>query len=185
MSKAPKPKKVAGLYHFSDFPEFKPNLSPRDIFKAGSFGGTYYRPIHSNITKKDHKDAHLEFPKSWFKGINIETYVTSPKCDKKLNKYGVKSGTSLRYWEQQGWIKEQDPYGWIHWYCRFFLGRRSPDDRRQIDRWLKSVGPNGRFRLRIINMCKKSHKKYDDATVSPVIRQLMLQWGYELRPKDI
>ena len=30
--------------------DFKPNLSPRQMFKLGSFGGTYWRPIYSNIT---------------------------------------------------------------------------------------------------------------------------------------
>ena len=38
-------------YIFNDYPEFKPNLSPSEIFNAGSFGGTYWRKIYSNITK--------------------------------------------------------------------------------------------------------------------------------------
>ena len=29
--------------YFSDYPEFKPNLTPKEIFQMGSFGGTYYR----------------------------------------------------------------------------------------------------------------------------------------------
>ncbi len=37
---------------FKDHPEFIPNLTPRQIFKMGSFGGTYFRPIYSSITKK-------------------------------------------------------------------------------------------------------------------------------------
>ena len=37
---------------FKDHPEFKPNLTPRQIFKMGSFGGTYFRPIYSSVTKK-------------------------------------------------------------------------------------------------------------------------------------
>ena len=43
---------------FKDYPEFKPNLTPRQIFKFGSFGGTYWRPIFSRITKKDYKNQH-------------------------------------------------------------------------------------------------------------------------------
>ena len=31
-----KPKRVGGKIHFEDHPEFKPNLSPRQIFKMGS-----------------------------------------------------------------------------------------------------------------------------------------------------
>ncbi len=35
--------------------EFKPNLTPRQMFLLGSFGGTYWRPIYSSITKKNIK----------------------------------------------------------------------------------------------------------------------------------
>jgi len=31
------------------------------------------------------------------------------------NKYGVKSGQGQAEWEQQGWIKPQDPRGWFQW----------------------------------------------------------------------
>ena len=30
-----------------------------------------------------------------------------------VNKYGVKCGTSQRFWENKGWINETDPYGWF------------------------------------------------------------------------
>ena len=32
-------------------------------------------------------------------------------------------------------INSIDPYGWFHWYFRYWLGRRSLDDERQINRW--------------------------------------------------
>lgn len=174
-----------GTLIFKDYPDFRPNLTPAQIFQLGAFGGTYWRPIYSAITKKKYKDQWKEFPKSWWKGLDIEKELTSPICHPSLNKYGVKSGTSLRYWESKGWIKAQDPYGWVQWYCRFFLGRRSPDDDRQISRWLKTAGEKSRFRLRLVNMLKKKGKKYDDDEVSPVIRQLLLQWAYELRRGDL
>ena len=84
----------------------------------GSFGGTYYRPIYSSITKKKYKavDVIKEYPKSWFKNVDIEKMVTSSTYDKQINKYKVVCGSSLEMWETKGWIVEQDPYGWFQWY---------------------------------------------------------------------
>lgn len=168
---------------FKDHPEFRPNLTPREMFKLGSFGGTYWRPIYSSITKKKYKNKHKEFPKSWWKSIP-EEWLSSPKCDKSINKYKVNSGTSLKFWEDKGWMRNQDPYGWVQWYCRFYKGRRSDDDERQIKRWKAFAGPKGRFRKRLINMCKEKGKKYNDFTVSPVIRQGLQHWAYQLTEKD-
>ena len=178
-----KPRRVNGKLHFKDHPEFQPNRSPKQIFQAGAFGGTYWRPIKSGVTKKNYKDQHFEFPKSWWKGVP-EKHLTSSECDKSVNKYKVTSGTSLDYWEDKGWIKAQDPYGWMQWYCRFYEGRRSDDDERQIKRWLAFTGPKGRFRRRLINMVKENKTRHDDVSVSPVIRQGLLQWGYELTKSD-
>ena len=171
---------------FKDYPDFTPNISPKEVFEMGSFGGTYYRPIYSSITNKNYKskDVIKEYPKSWFKNVDIDTMVISSDYDKKINKYKVVCGSSLETWEKNGWIIKQDPYGWFQWYCRFYRGRRTDDDERQIDRWNKIVGPNGRFRRRLMNMLIKKNKEYDDYTVSPVIRQVLLHWGYELTKKD-
>ena len=53
-----KPKKINGKIDFPDHPEFKPNLTPREIFKLGSFGGTYWRPIKSTFYKKRLSNQH-------------------------------------------------------------------------------------------------------------------------------
>ena len=168
-----------GTIVFSDYPDFKPNLTPREMFDLGSFGGTYWRPIYSSITNKDYKNPHLEFPKSWWKDIP-DKCLTSSECDITLNKYGVRVGTSLDFWESKGWIVEQDPYGWVQWYCRFYMGRRSPDDKRQISRWKRLAGKNGRFRRQLISLIRKRNSKWNDFKVSPKIRQTLQHWGYVL-----
>jgi hypothetical protein len=167
--------------------QFKPNKTPKQVFKMGAFGGTYFRPIHSSVTDKDYtsKQAMRGLPKEWFKGLNIDTMITSSKYDKKVNKYKVKCGSSLEAWESSGWIDEQDPYGWFQWFCRYSMGRRTKDDERQIGRWLKLAGPNGRFRRTLMNKIIKNGTTYDDISISPVIRQVLLDWGYQLTKKDL
>ena len=38
---------------FQDYPDFKPNISPREIFEIGIMGGSYFRTIKSPKTKKN------------------------------------------------------------------------------------------------------------------------------------
>jgi len=171
---------------FTDYLDFKPNLTPKEIFQMGSFGGTYWRPIYSQITGKNYKNKHLEYPASWWKGIP-ENWLTNKwdNYDKNINKYKVKVGTTLEYWEDKNWITEYDPYGWVQWYCGFYLGKRGPDDERQINRWIKTAGPNSRFRRALINLIIKNKSTFDDYTISPKIRQTLQHWGYILRENDL
>ena len=167
--------------------QFKPNKTPKQVFKMGAFGGTYFRPIYSSVTGKNYTpgEAMRGLPKSWFQGLDMEKMVTSSKYDKKINKYKVKCGSSLESWESSGWINKQDPYGWFQWYSQYCTGRRTSDDERQIGRWLKLAGPNGRFRRTLMNKIIKKKTTHDDFTVSPVIRQVLLHWGYQLTKKDL
>ena len=168
---------------FKDFPDFTPNLSPRDIFKLGSFGGTYWRPIYSQVTNKEYKNVHKKYPKSWWKNIP-EYHLSSSFYDKSINKYKVKVGTSLEFWESKQWIKESHPYGWMHWYCDFYNGKRSDDDKRQIQRWKGLAGPRGRFMRFLVTQIKNKNGKWNDETISPKIRQVLQHWGYRLTKKD-
>ena len=46
---------------FNDYPDFKPNLTPFEIFNLGSFGGTYFRPIYSSITGENYSNIHKNY----------------------------------------------------------------------------------------------------------------------------
>ena len=105
-------------------------------------------------------------------------YYTSDCYDANVNKYKVKTGISLRFQENKDWICEIGPYGWFQWYFRHWLGRRSKGDKRQIDRWKKIVSM---FRGKLVKMIRDAGSKFDDYSVAPKIRQILLHWGYELR----
>ena len=172
-------------FRFPDFPEFLPNLSPREIFRLGSFGGTYWRPIYSSVTGKEYFDEYLNYPKSWWKGIPNDHLTRDwDKYDPSINKYGVECGSTLEFWEDKGWISKYHPYGWMQWYCDFFSGKRSPDDERQISRWKKLAGPKGRFRNSLITYIQRKSGKWNDETVSPKIRQTLQHWAYRLTQDD-
>tara|TARA_B110001469_G_C9610417_1_gene303646 strand:+ start:780 stop:1331 length:552 start_codon:yes stop_codon:yes gene_type:complete len=168
---------------FKDYPEFTPNLTPREMFKLGSFGGTYWRPIYCQLNKQKYKNEHLKYPKSWWKNIP-DNFLTEPEYNVKLNKYNVKVGTSLEFWTKKNWINKQHPYGWVHWYCDFYRGKRSDDDERQIKRWSGLTGPNGRFRKWLVTLIRKKDGEFDDFQISPKIRQTLQHWGYQLTKTD-
>ena len=173
---------IGDVVLFPDWPEFQPNMTPREIFSEGSFGGFYWRPIYSSVVSMDLRNEHLEFD-DWWDGID-ESLLTSEKYDKNRNRYKVKCGTTLDMWEEKGWIVEQDPYGWVQWYCRFYKGRRSEDDSRQVKRWKAFAGPRGRFRNHLINRIIAKGGDYDDESISPVVRQSLQHWGYRLTRED-
>ena len=116
--------------------DFGTNKTPIEVIKKSIFGGTYFRDIYSGVNNKWCKNSWKEFDE--LKNID-QKYYSSDYYDINLNKYGVKFGTSLRFWGKKGWINPIDLYGWFQWYFRYYLGRRSKDDKRQIKRWKEIV----------------------------------------------
>ena len=107
-------------------PEFRPQLTPQEMLRLGVFSGKYMT------------DCRREFPKSWFTHAKL-----SPKRrDCALNFFGIDASQPLSVWRAKGWIHPDDPRGWFQWYCRYYMGRRMPDeDRRQIKRWKAITAP--------------------------------------------
>ena len=115
--------------------DFSRNKTPIEIIKEIAFGGTYFRDIYSGINGKWYKNSWKEFDQ--LKNIDAKLYA-SDYYDKNLNKYKGKTGASVRFWENKGWINEIDLYSLFQWYFRHRLSRRSKDDKRQINRWKKN-----------------------------------------------
>ena len=90
--------------------DFGTNKVSIEVIKEGSFGGTYFGNIYYRVNDKFYKNSWKEFKE--LKNIG-KKYYNSDYYDVSVNKYGVKYGTSLRFWESKGWINEIDPDGWF------------------------------------------------------------------------
>jgi hypothetical protein len=140
-----------------NFPDyFKPQLTPRQMIELGVFGGKYMT------------DCVKEFPGEWF----VRAKLCRERHDPKLNFFGVNASQALAVWREKGWIYPEDPRGWFQWYCRYYMGRRCPDDERQIKRW--------KAMRRHIAQIKKNCQK-GDLTCRPRQRQALLNWAYDSR----
>lgn len=138
-------------------PEFKPQLTPKQMLALGVFGGKYMT------------DCTKEFPKDWFTKAKLSPEKKNPK----LNYFGVDASQSLKVWREKGWIYAEDPRGWFQWYCRYYMGRRIPkEDDRQIKRWQKMT----RHIRWLQNACRR-----EDLFCRPRQRQALLHWAYDSR----
>jgi hypothetical protein len=138
-------------------PDFKPELTPKEMLRLGVFGGKYMT------------DCTREFPRDWFTRAKL-----SPKRrDPALNFFRVDASQPLSVWRAKGWIAPEDPRGWFQWYCRYYMGRRlAQEDARQIRRW--------RAMRRHIRQIEK-HCERGDLGCRPRQRQALLQWAYDSR----
>lgn len=139
-------------------PEFKPELTPEQMLQLGIFGGNYF------------VEAPNEFPADWFEGVELSK---TGHADASLNFFKVNASQSLAVWQKKGWIYEEDPKGWFLWYCRYFMGRRIPEeDARQIKRWKNMK----RHVSQVKQACVPG-----DLRCRPRQRQALLHWGYDSR----
>lgn len=140
--------------HFD--PAFQPELTPQQMLELGVFGGHYF------------EGEQDEYPLSWFERAKL-----SPVHDAAQNYFGVDASQPLAEWHRKGWIYPEDPRGWFQWYCRYYYGRRIPEeDARQIRRWRNMVRHIGQIRA----YCQPG-----DEHCRPRQRQALLHWAYDSR----
>jgi hypothetical protein len=136
---------------------FMPELTPRELLALGVFGGKYMT------------DTRDEFPAGWF----AHAKLSPARRDPSLNFFGVDASQPLSVWREKGWIHPDDPRGWFQWYCRYFMGRRMPqEDQRQIKRW-KAIRRHVR---QIERNCEPG-----DLNCRRRQRQALLHWAYDSR----
>ena len=136
---------------------FEPDLTPKQMLTLGVFGGRYLR------------DCRDEFPADWFEDAEL----ADDEADPSLNFFGVLASQPLAQWRRKGWIYEDDPRGWFQWYCRYYMGRRIPDeDIRQIKRW-KAIRRHVR---QVQKNCEPG-----DLECRRRQRQAVLHWAYDSR----
>lgn len=137
--------------------DFKPELTPKEMLELGVFGGKYLN------------ECCDEFPADWFEHAQLSDHGSDPT----LNFFEIDASQPLSEWQRKGWIYEEDPRGWFQWYCRYYMGRRIPEeDKRQIKRW--------RQMTRHIGQIKKNCHPVD-LTCRRRQRQALLHWAYDSR----
>jgi hypothetical protein len=137
-------------------PNFRPQLTPKEMLGLGVFGGKYMT------------DCRAEFPADWFETARLATNRRDPA----LNFFGVDASSSLEIWREKGWIHGDDPRGWFQWYCRYYMGRRGPDDTWQVRRW-KAMA---RHVAQVRKNCRPG-----DLDCRRRQRQVLLHWAYDSR----
>lgn len=137
-------------------PDFHPELTPKQMLELGVFGGKYMT------------DCVAEYPQDWF----VHAKLCRERHDPAMNFFGVNASQPLSVWRAKGWIYEEDPRGWFQWYCRYFSGRRCPDDERQIKRWQA-------IRRHVAQVAK--HCQPRDLNCRRKQRQALLHWAYDSR----
>ena len=138
-------------------PEFRPDLTPPQMLELGVFCGKYMT------------DTRAEFPAAWFTRAKLSPL----RRDCSLNLFGVDASQKLSVWRQNGWIHPDDPRGWFQWYCRYYMGRRMPqEDQRQIGRW-KAIRRHVR---QLQRNCEPG-----DLDCRKRQRQALLHWAYDSR----
>lgn len=136
--------------------EFQPELTPKEMLELGVFGAHYF------------EGEHDEFPEDWF----VHAVLSDTHSPDK-NFFEIDASQSLAEWQRKGWIYEEDPRGWFQWYCRYYLGRRIPEeDARQIKRWRQITRHAGQIK----KACQPG-----DLSCRRRQRQALLHWAYDSR----
>ena len=150
--------------------DFSPNKTLIEVIKEGAFVGTYFRDIYSNVNKKWYKKSSKEF--NQLKNID-QKYYQSDFYDVSVNKYSVKCGISLRFWENKVGLMKQI----LMASFSGILGIDQVEDQKMIkEKLIDGKKVVNRFKGKLVNMIKDNGSKFDDYSIQLKIRQILLHW---------
>ena len=140
--------KIMSKLDLKEKDRFTPVLRPEHMLQKGVYGGNFIAGIEHEI------------PFEWIALAAIKGRINPyEKPDAKYNYYGVISTHDCSN-------EVIDPKGWFQWYCRYYLGRRSEDDERQISRWVS-------IKKKVSQIERNDHENQSKQ------RQSCLQWSYD------
>lgn len=146
------------MIKFEDYPEFKPNYTPTQMFEMGIFNGNYF---NQSLQIQDYTTV---VPALFLSSIHVNKLI-SLNPNKSKNFYKAEVSMDYIDWLEKGWIDGCDPYGWVNWYINFYYGRRIPEiDKKQIKRWKSFTARMGGM----LKIYPNSNK----------IKQALLHWAY-------
>ena len=136
--------------------KFGANKTSFEVIREGAFGETYFRDIYSDINGKWYKKSWKEF--NQLKNFN-QKYYCYDYYDVSVNRQGVKCGKCNKKKQKKNrslWlisvVEDQ----------KYWLGKRSESDERQINRWKGIVS---RFSGKLVKLIKDIESKFDDYSI--------------------
>ncbi len=184
-------------------PDFKPELTPKQMLALGVFGGKYMTDCKKEFPKDwftraklspEHHDDTLNFfhkhaptPNAKTKNNFKEPHPIGAKCNVRdrspMHLVWGHASQPLKVWIEKGWINEEhDPRGWFQWYCRYYMGRRLlGEDERQIKRWIAIRRHISQIKKNCPRKTSSRGKRSPDLTCRPTQRQAVLHWAYDSR----
>ena len=156
--------------------DFGANKTPVEVIHEGAFGGTFQRYLFWCYRKVVQKVMERI---GSVKKILIRSFIAQVIMMLVLINMVLNAGHRKDFGKIKiGLMKQIFMAGFSG---ILDTGQVALDDKRQINRWKQIVN---RFKGKSVKMIKDTGSKFDDYSISPKIRKILLHWGYELTEKD-
>ena len=156
--------------------DFGTNKTPIEVIKEVAFGGTYFRDIHPGVNEDGTKSQFDQF-----KNIDQKYYCVS-SIIMMLVLRNMVLNVEHRYEFDKikpGLMSQVLMDGFSS-----TLETGQVEDYKIMKNKLIEKGIVSRFRGKLVKMIKDAGSKFDDYSISPKIRNILLYWGYKLAEND-